>query len=175
MALGVDTQQAGDGAGGEGGDVAGQQSRGEDGSHALELHAEQGGGQRRAEQTGEDGAHTGHDEDPAALALQAQALAEPGGGAAAQLQCCALTTGGAAEEVGQHGCAEDAGGDLGLQLLAAEDGVDDLIGAAVALELQQAIPCYAQQPAHGQQQHQPGMLQPQMGDEMEGMVEHRTQ
>ena len=173
--LGVDTHPGGHGAGGEGRQIAGQQCRREDGAHALELHAEEGGGQGRAEEAREDGTHARHDQHPAVVPLQAEQLAQAGCHTAAQLQSRALTPGGAAEEVGQHGRAEDAGGDLGLELLAVQNGIDNLVGAPVFLQLQQTVPADAQQTADGQQQHQPGVLQTQVGDKMEGVVEDGTQ
>ena len=73
--------------------------------------------------------------------------------------------------MGGGGGQENGGGDQGTDFLAVQHSVNDLVGAPVAALTEKGIDSHAQQAAHRQQENKPIMFSPQMGDEMEGVVE----
>ena len=170
-ALGMDAKKRTDLAGGESGDITGQQRGGEEGAHGFKFHAEERCGQRCAEQTGKHGAHAAHDHDLAVIGGELKEPSQQGCGAAAQLQCRAFPTGTATEEMGDGGGGKDHRCDLRLQRRAAECRFNDFVGAAIASQAGNAVDAYAAETCQRQQPNEPAVFLPHMGDKMQRMVE----
>ena len=59
-------------------------------------------------------------------------------------------------------------------MVTVQGGVDDLVGTSVGLQAKQLVKPHRQQAAHRQQEDQPVVLAPQMGDKMQRVVKART-
>ena len=169
--LGMDAKEQAHPAGDEGRQETGQQRRREHGAHGLELHAEQGRGQRSSEEAGEDRRHAAHDHHLPLLQIQLEDLGKEGCGRAAQLQRSALTARRTAEKMGGGSCKEDTGEHRRRHRMTVQGSVDDLVGALVVLKLQKLVQAHSEQTAHRQQIDQPGIFSTDMGHKMQGMME----
>ena len=168
------TQQTGDSGSGVGRQEAGQQRRRKERSHRFKFHTEQHRRQGCSEQSGKHGAHARHDHDPALMALELQPLAQQGRHGAADLQRSTLPAGRAAEQVGHRRRQENSRRYHGRNVLPFQHRINDLIGAPVLFQLGQMVHGHRGKTCQGQQEDQPGMFSPDMGDEMQGMVEYCT-
>ena len=106
--------------------------------------------------------------------IQLQRLTHGGTDAAAQLEGRALTTGRAAEEVGDGSDDEDDRRHLGTDGILMEHGVDELVGTPVFHHTKNPIHTNTEQTAHRQQPDEPHVLAPEVGNEVQHMVERRT-
>ena len=73
--------------------------------------------------------------------------------------------------MGGGGGQENGGSNQGIQGFAVQNRVDDLIGATVILHFKHLVDGHTQQTAHRQQENQPIVLAPEVGDKVEHMME----
>ena len=90
------------------------------------------------------------------------------------MQCGALTACRTAEQMGNGSGCENTGCHQTADVAAFQRGFDDLVGAAVVAQFQKAVQPNGHQTAQGQQENQPVIVLPQMGDTVEGVVETGT-
>ena len=151
-----DAEGVGDGERGERGDDARHERGIVKHAHADDLERENGRGQRRAEQCREHGAHAAERGDAHILFIEVEQLPDVAAEAAADLQCRALTTGAAAEQVRDDGRQIDRRHEQQRHLVAEVNGVDDGVGVLV-FHFGQAVDGRDEQAAHRQQPQQPRM------------------
>ena len=72
--------------------------------------------------------------------------------------------------MGEHRAQKDSGHQQQADRLAALHGADDIVGA-YALALRYLVQCGDEQARRGQQEEQPGLCSPQLGDALDGKVE----
>ena len=70
---------------------------------------------------------------------------------------------------------EDAGGNEGVQMVAVQGGIDDLIGAAVGLQYEQLVQPHGEQATQGEQEDEPAVLASEMGDKVQRVVKTGAQ
>ena len=149
-----DAESVGDGERGQRGNEARHERGVIKHAHADDLEREDGRGQRCAEQCREHGAHAAERGDAHILFIEAEQLPDIAAETAADLQCRALTSGAAAEQVRDDGRQIDRRHKQQRHLVAEMDGVDDGVGALV-FHFGQAVNGRDQQAARRQQPQQP--------------------
>ena len=123
----------------------------------TDLHREDSGRHRRAEDRGKCRAHAAEDERAAVLVAQMDAASQEVGERAAELERRALASGTAAHEMGQDGADKDERRHLHGQLsLGAERG-DDHVRAAVVLVVGDAVEPDDEQAGRQHEQIAPAM------------------
>ena len=145
-------------------------SRGKGQAHILDGHGKEGCGQRGAEQGREERGHAADGGGAAVIVFEVQQDAEVPADAAAHLQRGTLAAGRAAAQMGEHGAQKDGRDQQDADRFAALHGADDIVGAH-ALALRDLVQCSDEQARCGQQEKQPGLCGPQLGDALDGKVE----
>ena len=155
----LDAQHAGNIVGRKGGDDAGDQGVVLQKADVADLHSDNGGGQRRAEQSGESGAHAGHDHDPPGAFGEMESFAHLVAEASADLQRGAFSAHRSAQEVGQYGGAEDERRHCSGNALIAGDREQNGVGSLAVVEL--LVEEDDQRGADGHQEDDPGVFRSQ--------------
>ena len=135
------------------------------------LQGEDGGGERGAEEGGEGGRHAADGEDAAPLRGEAQNMADLAGDRGPQLKGSPLPAGGAPNQVGEDGGEEDQGGGAQVHGLVLPDGYQHQVGPLVLLHAADLIEEDDGQPAQGEQADEPGVELPQVGGQVNAIVE----
>ena len=122
-------------------------------AHGADLHGEDGGRQRRAEERGKGCTHAAHDHPAPFVLTEAEELSETCAQRAAHLQGSALTADGAAEEMGHHRGQDNERRHAKGNLFPFTDGGEHQIGALGLLCPQRPVIEHDQETCDGQQKN----------------------
>ena len=166
-------EEAGHAVGLQGPDEGGEKGGVVEGVHADHGDGEDGRGQGRAEEGGEKGRHARGGGDAQVPLVKAEEPPHPIAQGAPHLEGRPLPPGGAAAEMGQHRPQEDGGDQEDGDAASLVNLIEDVVGP-LALGAQELVEPHDGEARQGQEVQQPGMLPPELRDELHRHVKRRA-